>query len=281
MRSWRQGVKSDVLGMRSTASQTLATTWSSRPTSPVGGSSLYCDEPAAMMMACGDGGGTATSSDDSSTVPVTLSRNLAVGSGGARLREHEHHKQATTTNATVDVSPGECQATSGCIDPLARENDDDDDGVSAEGRKVTSDRPSRARGGKAAAAGQTLATAGDDASEGRGIRDLNQDNAQEDEENTTAGVNRLSLSPSSYSCTPSSPLAGLEDLPDGVIARALCSGFLDSLEVAFALRTVSRRFQAIGRSACQVCSAFAHGPCDAPKSTDSCAQLGFLSATLG
>lgn len=128
-RAWPEGVNSETLGMRSTTSQTLGTTWSARPTSSLRGSSLYCDEPAAMMMAYGDGGST-----------------------------------------------------------------------------------------------------------------------------------------TSCSWMPSSPIAGLEDLPDGVIARALWTGFLDSLEVASALRTVSRRFQAIGSNACQVCSAFAGGPCDSPKS---------------
>lgn len=56
-------------------------------------------------------------------------------------------------------------------------------------------------------------------------------------------------------------LVGLEDLPDRALARALFSGYLDSLEVASSLRHTSKRVMKVASAACKVtCSWWP--PCD-------------------
>lgn len=112
-----------------------------------------------------------------------------MASAGARILKCKHHEQGTST--TVEVSPGEYRTISGGEDPLACENDDSDDGVDGECLLVTSPRPSRAGGAKAASAAPTSVEASNNASEGRGIRDPNRKNEHEDEENRMAGVNPL------------------------------------------------------------------------------------------
>jgi len=188
------------------------------------------------------GGGGAPSTGSAASSSSTSSSGA--GSAATLRGEHQQHRQQRQhhqVNAAVEVTPGDDDAKA------ADQGDGgggDDRGEGGHEGDYDMVGPSASAREAAPAAAETRAFGSN-----RGAaRAAGQGQTSQQE---SGGARRLSSSRTPYLRRCLS-LVGLEDLPDRALARALFSGFLDSLEVASTLRYTSKRVMMVASTACKV-----------------------------